>query len=1146
MTFSLIQRSPALRLSGCRTLRALTLVLVFALAHLALGQQGTGNIVGSIKDSSGAVVPGANVTITNSATGVTFHTKTNSSGFYESPALLLGDYRVSAAAGGFKTSVAENVTVEVDRRAEIDLILIIGRVSETVRVSSAPPSLDTTSATIGTVLEAKPIHELPLNGRNALALVTLTPGVRNNVGAAQEGFADRGTNLSATSINGSPTGSNGYILDGQNNILGTYTGEIAINPTVDAIEEFKVQSGVMSAEYGFTAGGVVNLVSRSGTDQYHGTLYEFFRNDALDAANALTAPGQGKPELRYNQYGAAVGGPILRDKAFLFGNWEQSNYVAGSPQYLTVPTVQERTGDFSDLEGTDCALIPIRNPLTGVQFPGNAINTPLDPVSLNIQNDFYPLPNTTPTNPCTHANNFVFEPKTVITRRDALGRVDYKISEKNILFVRYAYHYNYTNNGLVSSSRAPALYPNPVAANRYDNFTVQSATLGYTRILSGSLVNNLGVSLLRQDYPFLAGSYGGGWPQKLGLPSSVPSDTLPVVENGLPEFTGSAGFRSYTNPQITDTITKLLGAHSLTAGFDLRENIGTDYKRVYPSGQFYFASNLTGNTYATFLLGDVSSADITLIGGEQDRSFTGAFFLQDDWKATPQFIVNAGLRYEYQQQPYEQHNGYSNFNPNIVDPVNGLMGAYQYAGVGGNGRNFVNENYLDFSPRLGFAYNFPDKYPTVLRGGYAIYHPLAYNQLFTGVTDGFTATTTTYSPAGNNTNVTAFQFQDGFPTPPTQPLGAALGPSAFLGEAADFDPSRSPTPMSQQYELSIEQQLPRNIVIDIAYAANRGTHFVAGSYNLNQLNPSYFNIGAAKLQSLVPNPYAGQVPGGLGAAAITMQQSLLPFPYYTAVNVTNPHTGSYDANYLEISAKKQSTDFVLLFGYTMGKLLDDSIASPIGYLTTTTNLDSYQNIYNREAEYSLDPTDVSQRATFTVLYDLPFGSGKRFHSGSRTINGLIGGFQINTIGAFQTGFPLAISLSPPSGTYTATRPNYVSGMSVGLPHPTKNEWFNTQAFTNAPNYTFGDVPRTLPHVRAPGAENVDISLFKTTTIHKNLALQFRVEAFNAYNHVNLGVPNTIYTPSNSTTTATNTNGSFGTITSAADARDIQLALKIIF
>lgn len=1134
--------------------------LLMGMPFIAQAQQGTGSITGVVQDPSGAVVAGASVTITNTATNTSYHTTTNTAGAYQSPALIVGTYQISASLSGFKKAVVSDVTVEVDKRTAVNLSMSIGQASQTVRVTGAPPALDTTSATLGAVLEAKPIHELPLNGRNALALVTLVPGVRNDLGATQEGFANRGVYLSATSINGSPVGSNGYILDGQND-LQAVTGEVAISPTVDAIQEFKVQSGVMSAEYGFTAGGVVNLVSRSGTDQYHGTVYEFLRNDALDARNALTPAGQANPELRYNQFGAALGGPIIHKKLFFFGNWEEYHYVAGSPQYMTVPTPQERQGDFSDLYGTNGALIPIYDPSTTqpnpngtgyvrTAFPGNVIPlSRLDPVSLAIQNDFYPLPNTTPTNALTHANNFAFVPKTTLTMRQALGRIDDKLSDSDSLFMRYAYTDNQTNNGAASSTASPALYPNPIAANRYDDLTSQSATIGETHIFSPTLINDVRIAAIRVDFPFTAASYGQDWPQKLGLPSSIPPYTLPVVSNGLPAFNGTVGFRAYTNPQITDTVVKLIGTHSLTFGADLRLNIETNLQMNTPSGSFNFASTLTdnpqsqsgtGDTYATYLLGAVSSASLTATAAEQDRSLTSAFFLQDDWRATKRLTVNAGLRYEYQQQPYEQHNGYSNFNPTATDAVNGLAGAMEYAGVDGNGRNFVQENYRDFVPRFGFAYSLNQSATTVVRGGYAIYHPLTFNSIYTGITAGFSTTTTTYNPAGGNSNYAAFQFSAGVPTPEVQPLGAALGPAAFLGQSVSYEPTYSPTPMSQQWTLSLEQQLPSSVVVEATYAANRGTHFPAGSYNMNQLNPVYFSKGLA-LQDQVPNPYAGIVPGALGSSTITLQQSLLPFPYYSSVTVTNPHDGSFNAQYLELSAQKQSTNGLnLLFGYTFGKLLDDSITSPLAYLSSATSDTAYQNVYNREAEYSLDPTDVSQRATLSVLYDLPFGKGQQFVSRSHIVNDAIGGWQINGIGTFQTGFPLAIT---GASNYTATRPNFARGTKVALPHQTKNEWFNTAAFMNPPNYTFGDVPRTLPHVRGPGAEDIDLSVFKTTPIRKELAWQFRVEAFNALNHVNLGQPNTSFSPG---ANGYNANGAFGTITTAADARDLQLAVKLMF
>ena len=1147
-----------------------TLVLSLVLAFLCLisvsyAQQGTGNIAGTVRDSSGAVIVNANVDIQSDRTQDEIHLKTDQGGFYNSPPLTIGAYTVTVLQPGFN-KVQSHVRVDVDKRTEATVTLQAGAGAQVVDVTSAPPALDTTSATLGDVLEAKPIHELPLNGRNALALTTLTPGVRNDLGANQQGFANRGVFLSAISVNGSPVGDTGFILDGQNN-LQAVTGEVAINPTVDAIEEFKVQSGVMSAEYGYTAGGVVNLVSRSGTSAFHGTAYEFLRNDAFDAQNYFANPAFPKPELRYNQFGAALGGPILRKRAFFFGNWEEYHSIQGQPQYLSVPTLAERNGDFSHA-GSSAAgsAVPIHiydpgAPLnypagapptnTGAEFPNDMIpGNRIDKVALAIQNEFYPAPNTPAAiaNPNLLTNNFYFEPKIRILGRQALGRVDYRFSDSNNAFVRYGYSDNQTNDGAAGAVAAAVLYPNTIAANRNDDLLVQSLAVSDTIILSPTLFNNVLIGITRTTFPFQAASFGLNLPGQLGLPTSgpnaVPQYTLPVVSNGLPAFNGTAGYRAYTGPQITDTVSKTLGSHSISFGGDIRYNIGSNFQRNAPSGTFNFAQTTTagtggsgGNTYATFLLGDVSAstagtaqATVTVTGGETDRSVDTSFFVQDDWQATPRLTINAGLRYDFQQQTYEQNNGYSNFNTTAPNPVTGRLGLLQAAS--GSARNFVNENYLDFGPRIGFALGLTGSGKSVIRGGYGIYYPSTFNSIFTGLTNGFSTTTTSYT--------TPFQFSAGLPYQPAQP-GATPFPNLFLGGAVAFQSANNPTPMSQQWTLSLEQQIPYQIVLEATYAANRGTHFPEGNLNLNQLTQGQIDQVLANSGAKVSSPCANTT-----GTTITLAQSLVAFPCYLSVVDTTPHEGTYNGQYLELSAQRRASNgLTILFGYTAGKLLDDSINTPLAYLSASTNINGFQNIYNPHAEYSLDPTDVSQRATTSALYDLPFGKGGRFKSSNRFVNGLISGFQANMIAIFQTGFPLAISGD--SNNPYATRPNYTPGVSPVLANRSKNEWFNTAAFANAPNVpgnSFGNVPRTLPNVRSPGTEEFDISVFKTTALTDRTSLQFRVETFNTFNHVNYSAPGTTF--SSASASGPNNNTNFGVISAASPGRQIQLALKLIF
>lgn len=1140
------------------------LTMLLLLSATLSAQQGTSNITGSIRDSTGAAVVSADVDIENDQTKQVIHLKTDRTGFYNSPPLNAGLYIVTAAQSGFSKTQSK-IQLDVDERADGSLVLQVGTKMQVVEVTSTPSALNTTSATLGDVLEAKPVHDLPLNGRNALALTTLTPGVRNDLGANQEGFANRGVFLSAISVNGSPVGDTGFILDGQNN-LQAVTGEVAINPTVDAIEEFKVQSGVMSAEYGYTAGGVVNLISRSGSSTFHGTAYEFLRNDAFDAQNYFASQAFPKPELRYNQFGAALGGPILRKKILFFGNFEEYRDVQGQPQYLSVPTLAERSGDFSHAGSSASGVtVPIRiydpgEPLNypagappanaGAEFPNDVIPADrLDPVALAIQNDFYPLPNTPAAlaNPDLLTNNFYFEPKIIITGIQALGRVDFNFSGSNSAFVRYGYSDNKTNDGAAGAVAAATLYPNPIAANRNDNMLVQSLALSDTQILSPTLVNTFLLGVTRVTFPFQAASYGQNWPAKLGLPTSgvhaVPGYTLPVVVNGMPAFNGTAGYRAYTGPQITDTVSKTLGSHSISFGMDLRYNIGSNFQQNAPSGAFNFAQQTTsslgsgGNTYATFLLGDVSSstagaaqATVTVTGGETDRSADASFFLQDDWQATQRLTVNAGLRYDYQQQPYEQNNGYSNFNTTTINPATGLPGVLQAASA--KDRNFVSENYMNFGPRIGFALSLTGDGKSVIRGGYGIYYPSTYNSIYTGLTNGFSNTTTSYT--------TPFQFSAGLPFQPALP-GATPFPNLFLGGSVAYQNARSPTPMAQQWSLSLEQQIPYQIVLQATYSANRGTHFSEGSMNVNQLTQAQINQVLMNPGAKVSSPCANTL-----GTNISLAQSLVAFPCYLSVADTNPHEGFYNGQYLELSAQRSASHgLTMLFGYTVGKLLDESLNSPIAYLSSSTNINGFQNIYNPQAEYSLDPTDVSQRSTTSVLYDLPFGKEGRFKSSNKFVNGLIGGYQANVIAIFQTGFPLAISGD--SNNPYATRPNYTPGVSPILAHRSKKEWFNTAAFSNAPDVigaSFGNVPRTEPNVRAPGTEEFDISMFKTTGLTERTSLQFRVETFNTFNHVNYSAPGTTF--SSATASGPNNNTNFGVISAASPGRQIQLALKLIF
>jgi hypothetical protein len=481
--------------------------------------------------------------------------------------------------------------------------------------------------------------------------------------------------------------------------------------------------------------------------------------------------------------------------------------------------------------------------------------------------------------------------------------------------------------------------------------------------------------------------------------------------------------------------------------------------------------------------------------------------------------------------------------PNVKDSVNGLMGAIEYAGKGFTGSPLGSAPLSSFGPRAGVAWDIAGNSKTVFRAGYGIYYENVVSRDLFGNTAGFASTTTSYSAPGGNSNLPAFRLSQGLPTPPTQPLGSALGPAAFLGGAVSYDQPGQSVPRSQEWNASLQRQLPGEWVVELGYSGNHASHLVAGGYNLNQLPTADYAMGTA-LQNLVPNPYAGIVPGSLGAATITLQQSLLAFPYYTSVTVRDPHLGDsiYHAGFLS-AKKKFSNGLVLLASYTKSKLISDSVVIPDNFgslLESNATVTGYQNgLYNRAGERSIDPTNVAQRLVVSGVYELPVGKGKLLNLANPVVNSVFGGWQTQGILTIQSGLPLVIT---GANNNLATRPNS-TGQSPKLSNPTEYEWFNTAAFVNPPSYTYGNLGRSLPDVNGPGIVNIDLSLIKNIRLWERASLQLRAESFNAVNHVNLGMPNTSFVAGSN---GSNSSSTFGTITTAAAARTYQFGAKIVF
>jgi outer membrane receptor protein involved in Fe transport len=1159
---------------------------------LALGQQGRGTIVGTVTDTTGASVPNAKITVTSVSTNLEYPTTTSTEGYYTVPNLLVGEYRVTAAYEGMKTVVRGNVILEVDQRAQVDFQLAPGAITESVEVLAQAPLVDTSTGTVGKVIENRRVQELPVNGRTALALVLLAPAVQSAFGPANSGFAARGVQLAGIKINGGPVATNNIVIDGLSSV-NPYFPDINVNPSVEAVQEFRVQTNTMSAEYGFTLGGVVNLVTKAGGNDPHGSLYEFLRNDKLDANSwANNRIGARRDILRYNQFGGSLSGPVWLPKiyngsnrSFFFFNYEGYRFRTGRTGFLTMPTQAYREGDFSLLRDSQGRQTVIYDPVTTNENPDYNPNQPItltntpflrQPFPNNrIPADrmdqvakaylqFYPLPNRQPDDPFTNLNNVVSTVADIRNMDQYTTRADHRFSDANNLSFRYVHYNQYSNNGLSNN------YPDPMIRERRDPFRGHNVVVSDIHTISPRVIHEIRLGVARQIFDFAAAGANEGLPQSLlGFPNTVPPDHIPIVANGLPSF--------YTNGQATigrrgglvwqwyDSIMWIKGNHSLKFGGEFRLIQGNNFQKGNPSGTFTFAASLTnnantnaalsqntGNAFATFLLGDVSSANVVQFLGESEvgKSYSG--YIQDDWKVARRLTLNLGLRYDYQQQPYERRCGTSNFNPFAINPTNNLPGRTEYACID-YGRTARLPDKNDFAPRVGFAWDIFGAQNTVLRGGYSIFYVsnFSYRENF-GQTNGFASVATPFSPPDARAAFfPLFKLRNGYPRYPSQPTGSALGPNLFAStQVLSHDEQYSPTPYSQQWNLSIQRQLPGSWLLDLTYSGNHGLHLPSGGYNLNQLDPAIALRNGATGSDPVPNPYAGRALGIWGANTVSRNQTMLPFPWLGGVTIRNPHLGNSIYHALLVSAEHRfSGGLTMLASYTWAKLISDSVINPLGtgFGDEQANEVGYQNgLYNRRAERSEDPTNIPQRFVLSAVYDLPFGKGRHFNINSRALDMIAGGWQLNTITTVTAGLPLIVR---GASNGLANRPDILRSPELPDnfvdPRPELGILrFDPSAFVNPAPYTYGNTPRTISTVRTPGAFLMDVSLFKNFTITESTRLQFRAESFNLPNWVNPGAPNTSFT----VLSGSNQNGNpaLGRITSSRAGRNLQFALKFMF
>lgn len=1126
--------------------------VLLMLAAAAMAQSPLATISGTITDQQQARVANVEVVARQVETNLTYRAVSSTVGTYFITNLPLGRYEVTAQRAGFKNLRRTDINLEVGQQLRLDLVLEVGAVSESVTVRGEVTRVQTESSSLGTVVERQRFEKLPIRDRDPYSLVLLVAGAQS---ISKEGDSEN------VRYNGGPTKGNQVLLDGSLNVAISKT-PIGTTPMVDTVEEFRVETNSLKAEFGVTGGGVVNLVTKAGTNAFHGSLHEFVRNDYFDARNAfVTEPddsGRTKPIVRRNQYGGTLGGPLWlpkiydgHNRTFFFFGYEQRGIRESGLMRYTVPTPLERGGNFTQTFDATGAMIRLFDPATtranpsGSGFvrdtlPGNVVpKARMDPLSLRFL-EFIPLPNTTPQVALTNSNNYLFMGSSPTDESSLSWRTDQRFTDKDSVFLRYTNTkslYNNRGDGLDFADRAA----------RHDQNDTHNGVLTYMRALTPKIMNEFKASAVRKILFFKAPGVDDGWPDKLGLPEILPRDIFPRVNISGIITLGNAyaiGYRAEHSIGINDSFSIVKGRHLIKTGADQRWLRLNWLRGGQTSGGFSFAPSLTndpqrpggsGIAMATFLLGEVSSGTQEFVPGFGFQTWWHSSYVQDDFKLTPRLTLNLGLRYDLFSDPVERHNRFTSFDPLVINPETKRLGVVRYAGVTMD-RHFADRDNNNFGPRFGFAWDPFGKGKFVARGGYGLVYAMSDLMDIQINPQGFSATST-FAPIGGGP-YKAFQFSEG-PTFLNEALGAKAGPTALIGRDAPYQDRNAPSSYVQQWNFTLQTALPGNFTVAATYAGNHGVKLIGGDYDLNQIDPVYWPLGL-QLQNLVTNPFFGQIPtGSLSGQTMSRGQLLKPYPDYLTVYTYGNHDSSSTYHSLQLTLERRySHGLSTLVSFTGSKLIDDSYSV---FSAGQRQSDYRLGRFNRRLDRGLDQYDIPKRFVGTVVYELPWGPGKRFLSGlSGPAKYLAGGWQVNAIYTIQPeGWPLAVR---GANNYTVSWPDLVSNPSLPRSERSAARWFDTNAFRNPPDYVLGNAPRRL-NTRGPGYRAMDLSLQKNIQLREGMQLQIRADAYNAFNNVNLNDPNVTFSPNRQ---GVNTNAMFGRITSAATARNIHLGMRLTF
>lgn len=1040
-----------------------------------------------VTDPGGAAVLQAQVSMENVATGVKTPAASSVNGTYIFPVLSPGRYELHVESSGFKRYTRSNLTLETAQVLTLTVPLELGMVSESVIVTADTPLLQADTADISTLVENKMIENMPLASRRIGSLMRLMGNVTFVSEASWEG-------ISNFAIAGGRGRQQQWQLDG-GNLQGVMlvTGIVSVAPPVEAMEEFRVLTNGYPAEFGRTMGGFVSMTTKSGTNEFKGSLYEFLRNDAFDAKNFFATT---KAPIRYNVFGGTVGGPIVRDKTHFFFSYEGTRRRDGVTRILGVPTQSEVAGDFSTSAGT--LIDPtIRQPFAGNRIPESR----LDPVGAALAR-LYPTPNV----PGAKSGNRNFNRNAVnkTTGDSYILKIDHVLSANDRIFGRYL--------KFRSPVKPGRIYPVPEADTVGDQLSDQfHFTVNWTRILTPTLFNELRYNYNRRtnEDPALTVSTIAG---DIGLSGVAPDGTPNVSVTGYSAI-GQGNQYRLAGPgfqhQIIDSLSWVRGNHQIKIGGEWRSSEMPDLWGTSRSGKLSFNDVATGRGFglAALLLGWTNTAGVET-GFSSARMNYFAGYIQDDWKVNSRFTLNAGLRWEMDTPRSERDNHQTGFDMFAINPVSGTPGAITYAGVDGVSVYAHRFDKNNFGPRVGFAYRpFSDR--LVIRGGYGLmYGPIYDDSITRANVVGFGDTRQFQS--SNNGLTPAFLLRNGVPSPPADPPGPGYG-AVQVGKSPttspDFYDQDLKATYSHQMNLSIQQQFLGSWLLETAYTGNLAHKIGGPAVNVNEIRP--------ELRGAVQD------------------QKLRPFPQYADVlrRANNWGNSSYHALNLKIE-KRFSGGLNLLSNYTWSKFIDDvQSRSDIAGGTA-------QSYYARHLDKALSGNDIRHRWVSSAVYELPIGRGRPLDLSNRAVDLLFGGWSVGTIAELRSG--LAIGVTEQTNRLNAfspsQRPNIVGDWKLSADRPRSeliSEWFNTAAFAFPGNGVLGNAARTF--MTGPGSISIDSSLLKDFVITETKVLQFRAEFFNLPNRPNFGLPN-----------RSRGNAAFGTIGSASSGRQIQLGLRFVF